>query len=400
MFEGSFGLQLNGQSFTVLMSGKTSASALTAVVFPEPFEPLIRTPPILGFTAFKISASLSSSSDTIAEKGKVVASDILSPPFLVFVHLMNLSKADNFPKSIYVIIFVFFRFLLDGSDEMEYREFGWTGTKVSSIGMGTYYDASYIVTSLLFHHQMGRDEKVAALKRGLDLGINLIDTAEVYQSEDIVAEAIDGHDRDNLFVATKIFWTHLRYKSVLKAAEKSLRKLKCSYIDLYQIHFPNSMVPIGETMKAMEKLVEDGKVRYLGLSNFSLEQMKKAEEALSKNKIASNQVEYNLKARGIEKDLLSYCEQKSIVILPYRPIAHGSLADPQGKLKIAMGTISRKHNGKTPARLALNWLMTKNKLIFPIPRASRPERVIENVGSVGWSLDGEDIGKPEEAAAS
>ena len=122
---------------------------------------------------------------------------------------MNLSKADNFPKRIYVIVFVFTRFPLNGSEDMEYREFGWTKVKVSSIGMGTYYDASYIVTSLLFHHQMGRKEKVAALKRGLDLGINLIDTAEIYQSEGIVAEAIEGHDRDDLFVATKVFWTHL-----------------------------------------------------------------------------------------------------------------------------------------------------------------------------------------------
>jgi diketogulonate reductase-like aldo/keto reductase len=311
-----------------------------------------------------------------------------------------LSKVDNFPKGIYVIVFVFMRFLLNGSEDMEYREFGWTKVKVSGIGMGTYYDAPYIVTSLLFRRQMRREEKVAALKKGLDFGINLIDTAEIYQSEGIVAEAMEGHERDDLFIATKVFWVHLRYNSVLKAAENSLKRLKCSYIDLYQIHFPNSMVPIEETMRAMEKLVEDGKVRYLGVSNFSLEQMKKAEEALSNNKIASNQVEYNLEARGIENDLLSYCERKGIVILPYRPIAHGSLADPQGKLKIVMDMISRKHDGKTPAQLALNWLMTKSKLMFPIPRASRPERVVENIGSVGWSLDDEDMKKLEEAAES
>jgi diketogulonate reductase-like aldo/keto reductase len=299
-----------------------------------------------------------------------------------------------------VIAFVFIRFSLNGFDDMEFREFGWTRANVSSIGMGTFYDASYITTSLLFHRQMGKEEKVAALKRGLDLGINLIDTAEIYQSEGIVAEAIEGYDRDELFVATKVFWTHLRYKSVLKAAVNSLKRLKCSYIDLYQIHFPSSMVPIGETMKAMEKLVEDGKVRYLGVSNFSLEQMKKAEEALSKNKIASNQVEYNLKSRGIEKDLLTYCEEKSIAILPYRPIAHGSLADPQGKLKVVMDAVSQKHGGKTPAQLALNWLMVKSKLIFPIPRASRQVRVEEDVGSLGWSLDDEDMRKLEDAAAS
>ena len=278
---------------------------------------------------------------------------------------------------------------------MEYRKFGWTGVKISNIGMGTYYDPSYIIMSRLFRHQRGRDKKLAALKQGLELGITLIDTAEVYQTEEIVAEAIEGHKRDDLFIMTKVFRNHLRYKHVLKAAENSLKRLKCSYIDLYQIHFPNPRVPIKETMKAMEKLVEDGKVKFLGVSNFSLEQMKKAEEALSKNKLASNQVEYNLKVRTIETDLLPYCEEKDIVILPYRPIAHGALTTPEGELKTVMDEISQKHGGKTSAQIALNWLMTKNKVIFPIPRASKPERVIENVGSVDWSLDTYDMRKLE-----
>jgi diketogulonate reductase-like aldo/keto reductase len=283
---------------------------------------------------------------------------------------------------------------------MECREFGWTGVKVSDIGMGTYYDPLYIIMALLFRHRGGRDRKIAALKKGLELGINLLDTAEVYQTEDIVAEAIGGHERDDLFIATKVFRNHLRYDDVLKTAEKSLKRLKCSYIDLYQVHWPNSRVPIEETMKAMEKLVEDGKVRYLGVSNFSLEQMRRAEEALSKNKLASNQVEYSLMVRRAEKDLLPYCEQKGIVVLPYRPIAHGALANPNEKLKAVMDEISQKHDGKTPAQIALNWLMTKSKVIFPIPRASRPERVIENNGSVGWSLDAEDMRKLEQAAHS
>jgi len=283
---------------------------------------------------------------------------------------------------------------------MEYHEFGRTGVKVSDVGMGTYYDPLFIAASLLFRHQGGRDRKIAALKKGLELGINLIDTAEAYRTEDIVAEAIEGHERDDLFIATKVFVNHLRYNGVLKAAENSLKRLKCSYIDLYQIHWPNPRVPIMETIKAMEKLVEDGKVRYLGVSNFSLEQMRKAEKALLKNKLASNQVEYNLIERRIEKDLLPYCQQKSIVILPYRPIAHGALASPDKKLKAVMDEISQKHGGKTPAQIALNWLMTKSKLIFPIPRASRPERVIENVGSVDWSLDAEDMRKLEQAVRS
>lgn len=142
---------------------------------------------------------------------------------------------------------------------MEYREFGRTRFKVSRIGMGTYYDQSYVFVSSLPHNQRragqkiavlrkglsllrqqgGRGEKIAALRKGLALGINLIDTAEVYQTEDIVAEAIVGHRRDTLFISTKVSWDHLRYNDVLKAADNSLKRLKCSYIDLYQVHWPN-----------------------------------------------------------------------------------------------------------------------------------------------------------------
>jgi diketogulonate reductase-like aldo/keto reductase len=281
---------------------------------------------------------------------------------------------------------------------MEYHDFGKTGFKVSDIGMGTYYDPAYITTSLVVHHHVGRVEKIAALRKGLELGINLIDTAEVYQTEGIVAEAIKDHDREGLFLATKVSWHHLRYKGVLKAAENSLKRLGCSYIDLYQVHMPNRRVPIEETMRAMEKLVEEGKVRYIGVSNFSLQQMKKAEEALSKNELASNQVEYSLNVRRIENDVLPYCEQERIAIMAYRPLAHGSLAEPNPKLKQIMNGISQKYGGKTPAQIALNWLMRKSGMIFPIPRASRPERVIENAGAIGWSLEAEDMKRLEEAA--
>lgn len=279
---------------------------------------------------------------------------------------------------------------------LQYHEFGKTGLKVSDIGMGTFYDAAFIAASLLFRHQIGKTEKIAALRKGLELGINLIDTAEIYQTEDIVAKAIEGYKREDLIIATKVLPIHLRYNSVLKAAENSLKRLKCSYIDLYQIHSPNNRVPIEETMKAMEKLVENGKVRHLGVSNFSLEQMTKAQDALSKNKLASNQVEYNLMKRGIEKDLLPYCEQQGIAILPYRPIAHGALAKPNEQLKTVMDEISKNHGTKTPSQIALNWLMTKSKMIFPIPRASKPERITENVGTLGWNLDAEEMKKLEE----
>ena len=123
--------------------------------------------------------------------------------------------------------------------------------------------------------------------------------------------------------------------------------------------------------------------------------MKEAEEAFSNHELASNQVEYNLRARKIEKDLLPYCEQRGIVVIPYRPIAHGYLANPSQNLKTVMDEISNSHGGKTPAQIALNWLISKNRFVFPIPRASRPERVIEDSGAVDWRLDSDEIRRLE-----
>jgi diketogulonate reductase-like aldo/keto reductase len=276
---------------------------------------------------------------------------------------------------------------------MEYRDFGRANVKVSAIGMGTYYDVWSIAASRLFSHRQGEQDKIAALKNGIELGVNLIDTAEMYDTEPLVAEAIQGFKRDTLFIATKVWSTHLKYNQVLKAAQRSLEKLHCGYIDLYQIHWPNPIVPIRETMRAMEKLVDEGKVRYIGISNFSLSQMKEAEAALSKHELVSNQVEYSLKVRKIEDDLLPYCDRNSVAILAYRPVAHGALANPSGRLKTVVDEISQKHDGKTPAQIALNWLVNKSKIVFPIPRASRPERIIENVGALDWNLDSEDLAK-------
>ncbi|MCP8312507.1 MAG: aldo/keto reductase, partial [Candidatus Methylarchaceae archaeon HK02M1] len=281
---------------------------------------------------------------------------------------------------------------------MEYREFGRAKIKVSTIGMGTYYDILWIATSYILSYQLSKEDKITALKKGIELGINLIDTAEIYETESLIAEAIKDYKRDELFITTKVSPTHLKYEKVLKAAQRSLEKLQCSYIDLYQIHWPNPLVSIKETMRAMENLVDEGKVRYIGVSNFSLSQTKDAEEALSKHELVSNQVEYSLKVRKIEVDMLPYCDSNNIVILAYRPVAHGALANPSGRLKVAMNEISQKHGGKTPAQIALNWLLNKSEVVFPIPRASKLKRVMENAGAVGWRLDSKDLTKLETEA--
>lgn len=278
---------------------------------------------------------------------------------------------------------------------MEYREFGRTGFKASVIGMGTYYDPAFIILARLFHLQRNRSLKISALRKGIELGINLIDTAEIYETENLVAEAIKDFKRDGLFIATKVWPTHLRYDDVLKAAERSLKRLGCSYIDLYQIHFPNPRIPLEETMRAMNRLVDEGKVRYIGVSNFSLEQLKKAQEASSRHEIVSIQVEYSLLERRVEKSLLPYCEDNKIAILAYRPLAHGKLVKVPEELKKVIEEIGIKHGGKTPAQIALNWLITKSRMVFPIPRASKPERIIENVGATGWRLVDDDMEKLE-----
>ncbi|MEM3712839.1 MAG: aldo/keto reductase [Thermoproteota archaeon] len=274
---------------------------------------------------------------------------------------------------------------------MEYREFGKTGFKVSVIGMGTYYDPSFIVLARLFHYYKDKEFKVSALRRGLELGINMIDTAEIYETEKLVSEAIRDFKRDELFIATKVWPTHLHYNGVLKAAERSLKRLGCSYIDLYQIHFPNPLIPLEKTIRAMNRLVDEGKVRYLGVSNFSLELLKRAQEASPKYEIVSNQVEYNLLDRRIEKDLLPYCERNNIAILAYRPLAHGKLPRVLENLKIS------RIGDRTPAQIALNWLINRSRVVFPIPRASKPERIVENIGAIGWNLNGYDYRIIEES---
>jgi len=285
----------------------------------------------------------------------------------------------------------------NGRSSMEYREFGRAKVKVSAIGMGTFFDAGGIILSRILGHHRNEKEKIVALKKGIELGINFIDTAEMYNTEKYIGEAVKAYKRDDLFIATKVFSWHLKYDQVLKAAQQSLNRLQTSYIDLYQIHLPSSRVPTKETLSAMEQLVNEGKIKYIGVSNFSLAQVKEAETAFSKYELVSLQNEYNLANRELETDLLPYCTKNNIVIIPYFPLAHGKLAKPSPKLKEVLDQISEKHRGKTPAQIALNWFLSKSKIVFPIPRANRPQRVIENVGATGWNLEEDEISGLENA---
>ncbi len=226
---------------------------------------------------------------------------------------------------------------------------------------------------MIFGLQRGKDRKLDALKAGLEAGVNFIDTAEIYRSESIVAGAIKGSKRDELFVATKVFQWHLHEDAVIKSCKRSLLKLGTPYIDLYQIHMPNSRVPIGETMGAMEKLLNDGLIRAIGISNFSLKQMQEAEAALKKAEISSTQMNYSLVHRGVEKDILPHCQKENIAVIAYFPLGHGKLVrEFVGYAEVMKSVEDKKW---TPSQVALSWLFSRSEVIFPIPRASTRNHV-------------------------
>jgi diketogulonate reductase-like aldo/keto reductase len=263
------------------------------------------------------------------------------------------------------------------------KEFGKTGSLVTEIGMGTYYDKPWIRVAK-HGWSIGASRKIRALRAGLDRGIRLIDTAEAYYSEPFVAKAIRGRKRDELFIATKVWLDHLHHDDLVMALEKSLQRMELSYVDLYQIHFPNSSVPIRETMGAMEEMMAKGKIRAIGVSNFSLEQMVEGNSAPARSEIAACQVNYSLVHRKVEKDIIPYCQQNKIAVLAYYPLGHGLLAKPSSKMEAVC-----RRNSKTPAQVALNWLVSKPG-VFAIPRASRPSHVIEDLGASDWRLSNDD----------
>ena len=254
---------------------------------------------------------------------------------------------------------------------MEYKELGGTGEMVPEIGLGTW-------------KYRGGPEP---LRKGIELGANLIDTAEMYRNESAVGEAIRGR-RGQVFLATKVLGSHLRHDAVLRAAEESLRLLDDDVIDLYQIHSPNGGVPIAETMRAMEELVDRGIVRYIGVSNFSVAQLREAQQAMTKYPVVSNQVLYNLKRRQIERDLIPYCAENSVTVIAYTPLADGSLTGRSRFRPDKGGSVLEQvaqEVSKTPAQVALNWCMSRPNVIV-IPKTNSVARTIENCAASGWSL--------------
>jgi diketogulonate reductase-like aldo/keto reductase len=265
------------------------------------------------------------------------------------------------------------------------RKFGWTGVKVPVVGQGTWMIEG--------NNRDSERQAIEALQLGLELGLTHIDTAEMYGNgqveEEIVAKAIVGR-REQVFLVSKVWPSNASYEGTIKACKNSLKRLKTDWLDLYLLHWPSDRYPIKETMRAMEKLVDDGLVQFIGVSNFDLEELKAAERALSKQRIACNQVQYNLEYRGIERHLLPYCAERGIAVVGYSPFGHGSFPSPNSAGGRVLAEIAERH-GRTPRQVALSFL-TRHSGVFTIPKAGRLEHLRENSGGVGdWKLTEEDI---------
>jgi diketogulonate reductase-like aldo/keto reductase len=229
---------------------------------------------------------------------------------------------------------------------------------------------------------------VEPLRAGIELGASFIDTAESYGTEAVVGQAIRGI-RSRVFLASKVSPRHFRRQDVINAAECSLRQLNTDYLDLYQLHWPNYTVPIGETMSAMERLVEMGKIRFIGVSNFTLSELRRAQSALSNARIVSNQVRYSLADRTPEQGLLQYCDAHQISLLAFSPLATGfdhiRSCDPLDTLGLVAAA-----TGATRAQVALSWCVS-HPVVIAIFKADKIEHVRENCAASACNLSAEHL---------
>ena len=262
---------------------------------------------------------------------------------------------------------------------------------IPSIGIGTW-----TIGGSMEKDFTNDSKEIQTIKDAIRLGYTHIDTAELYGNghcEELIGEAMKDFDREKLIIASKVFKTNLKYNDVITACKNSLKRLQTTYIDIFMIHSPNRTIPIEETMKAMDFLVEKKLIRFIGVSNFSVENIKEA-QGYSKNKIVVNQIPYNLKIRNkdpssgctnMESEIIPYCQKNNIIVTAYRPLERRFLL----KSNAVLDSLAKKYN-KTKAQIAINWLISK-KNIITIPKSSNIKHLKENLGSIGWKLNDEDI---------
>lgn len=303
---------------------------------------------------------------------------------------------------------------------MEYIKLGKTDVRASRIGLGVWQFDEGAWGPMDY----GRAKAIVA--KAHELGVNFFDTAAVYgrgRSEELLGRAVrELGIREHVYAATKIPGDWHRRGDVFKAVENQRRRLGVDAIDLIQLHWPACWhnVPICETMKALEELVEKGVVRYIGVSNYPTQLLEAARACLSKADVATSQNRYNLLEREADKELLPYLRRSGIALIAWSPLAKGAVTgkytpdnppafndvrrnDPlftPENLRAAAPLVEEVKRlaakyGKTPAQIALNW-MIRDPAVYPIPGAKSPEQVAENAGAVGWRMSEEDWGRLDE----
>ena len=251
-----------------------------------------------------------------------------------------------------------------------------SGDKVPVLGLGTWR---------MGERKSERAAEVAAIKLGLDLGIRLVDTAEMYGeggAEEMLAEALSGCCED-VFLVSKVYPHNASRKGVVAACERSLKRLKTDRLDLYLLHWRGS-VPLAETVEAFESLKKDGKIRQWGVSNLDASDMNELAGVPNGRNCASNQVLYHLDSRGIEWALLPQCQMAEIMVMAYSPLGQGPLLR-----KPALKKVADKH-GADPAAVALAWVL-RHPGVITIPKAVKPDHVRANLKALEVTLDAEDL---------
>jgi diketogulonate reductase-like aldo/keto reductase len=257
-----------------------------------------------------------------------------------------------------------------------------SGEKVPALGQGTWNMGDKRST---------RAEEIAALQLGLDLGLTLIDTAEMYgegKSEQLVGEAIAGR-RERVFVVSKVYPHNASRKGAIAACERSLKRLRTDRIDLYLLHWRGN-IALSETLEAFATLLKGGKIRYFGVSNLDLDDMRELTALPGGEQVATNQLLYNLTRRGIEWDLLPWMRERHIPVMAYSPIEQARLLRNPKLVEFA------RHNAMTTAQVALSWLLAKPDVIA-IPKAGNRSHVKENASALEVSLSAAQLSQLDEA---
>jgi aldehyde reductase len=250
------------------------------------------------------------------------------------------------------------------------------GESVPALGQGTWH---------IGDSSGRRQAEIAALRRGLDLGLTLVDTAEMYgdgRSEELVGQAIAGR-RDEVFLVSKVYPHNASRRKMPECCEASLKRLRVETIDLYLLHWPGS-VPLAETVEAFESLQRAGKIRHWGVSNFDTEGMQDLWSTPGGDQAQANQVLYHLGERGIEWDLRPWLRERRVPVMAYSPFDEGRLLRNRGLAAFA------KEAGATPAQVALAWLLAQDGVI-PIPKSASVQRVEENAAALQLELSTEQL---------